>query len=154
MQTNIKKKTLIFSILLVISIQILLVLNNRQKTTFRYFIWNIQEVSIGKLICISFVTGLFISSLLNKSLNININHKEIIEEEVNTINENDFLDNVENNNESYEITPERDLRDPQPTISVNYRVIKNNGETELKDRNQPFNMSQYEDDWNNNFPEW
>mgnify|MGYP001159971958 CR=1 FL=1 len=154
MQTNIKKKTLIFSILLVISIQILLVLNNRQKTTFRYFIWNIQEVSIGKLICISFVTGLFISSLLNKSLNININHKEIIEEEVNTINENDFLDNIENNNESYEITPERDLRDPQPTISVNYRVIKNNGETELKDRNQPFNMSQYEDDWNNNFPEW
>ena len=154
MQTNIKKKTLIFSILLVISIQILLVLNNRQKTTFRYFIWNIQEVSIGKLICISFVTGLFISSLLNKSLNININHKEIIEEEVNTINEKDFLDNLENNNESYEITPERDLRDPQPTISVNYRVIKNNGETELKDRNQPFNMSQYEDDWNNNFPEW
>ena len=154
MQTNIKKKTLIFSILLVISIQILLVLNNRQKTTFRYFIWNIQEVSIGKLICISFVTGLFISSLLNKSLNININHKEIIEEEVNAINEDDFLDNIENNNESYEITPERDLRDPQPTISVNYRVIKNNGETELKDRNQPFNMSQYEDDWNNNFPEW
>ena len=154
MQTNIKKKTLIFSILLVISIQILLVLNNRQKTTFRYFIWNIQEVSIGKLICISFVTGLFISSLLNKSLNININHNEIIEEEVNTINENDFLDNIENNNESYEITPERDLRDPQPTISVNYRVIKNNGETELKDRNQPFNVSQYEDDWNNNFPEW
>ncbi len=154
MQTNIKKKTLIFSILLIISIQILLVLNNRQKTTFRYFIWNIQEVSIGKLICISFVTGLFISSLLNKSLNININHNEIIEEEVNTINENDFLDNIENNNESYEITPERDLRDPQPTISVNYRVIKNNGETELKDRNQPFNMSQYEDDWNNNFPEW
>lgn len=154
MQTNIKKKTLIFSILLVISIQILLVLNNRQKTTFRYFIWNIQEVSIGKLICISFVTGLFISSLLNKSLNININHKQIIEDEVNTINENDFLDNIENNNESYEITPERDLRDPQPTISVNYRVIKNNGETELKDRNQPFNMSQYEDDWNNNFPEW
>ena len=154
MQTNIKKKTLIFSILLVISIQILLVLNNRQKTTFRYFIWNIQEVSIGKLICISFVTGLFISSLLNKSLNININHKEIIEEEVNAINENDILDNLENNNESYEITPERDLRDPQPTISVNYRVIKNNGETELKDRNQPFNMSQYEDDWNNNFPEW
>jgi len=154
MQTNIKKKTLIFSILLVTSIQILLVLNNRQKTNFRYFIWNIQEVSIGKLICISFVTGLFISSLLNKSLNININHNEIIEEEVNTINENDFLDNIENNNESYEITPERDLRDPQPTISVNYRVIKNNGETELKDRNQPFNMSQYEDDWNNNFPEW
>ena len=154
MQTNIKKKTLIFSILLVISIQILLVLNNRQKTTFRYFIWNIQEVSIGKLICISFVTGLFISSLLNKSLNININHKEIIEEEVNTINENEFLDDIENNNESYEITPERDLRDPQPTISVNYRVIKNNGETELKDRNQPFDMSQYEDDWNNNFPEW
>jgi hypothetical protein len=52
------------------------------------------------------------------------------------------------------VAPERDLREPQPTISVNYRVIKNNGENELKDSNQKINNSQYDDDWNNNESEW
>ena len=32
----------------------------------------------------------------------------------------------------YEMPPERDLRDTQPTISVNYRVIKNKAENETK----------------------
>ena len=50
--------------------------------------------------------------------------------------------------------PERDLRDTQPTISVNYRVIKENGENELKDRNQTSNRTNYQDDWNNNDSEW
>ena len=51
---NNKKKNLIL-IFLVLSIQILLLVNNKQKTSFRYFIWKIQEVSIGRLILISFV---------------------------------------------------------------------------------------------------
>ena len=67
-----KKKNLFLIISLVLSIQILLLVNNRQKTTFRYFIWNIQEVSIGRLIFISFVSGLFTSSLLNKTFSNNI----------------------------------------------------------------------------------
>ena len=53
------------------------------------------------------------------------------------------------------MTPERDLRDTQPTISVNYRVIKNNEENDLKkDKNQKPDKSQYEDDWRNNESEW
>ena len=73
---NYKKKSLILSILIIISIQFLLLINNREKTSFRYFIWEIQEVSIGKLILISFISGLFISTLLNKTVvnNIKTNH--------------------------------------------------------------------------------
>ena len=149
---NNKKKNLILIISLIVSIQLLLLINNKQKTSFRYFIWNIQDVSIGRLIFISFVSGLFMSSLLNKTLNNNIN--TIFESNDKTTEDNDYSVKSEEIDEPYDIAPERDLRDPQPTISVNYRIIKNNGENELKDRNQTIDNSQYYDDWNNNGSEW
>ena len=149
-----KKKNLILIIFLIVIIQILLFVNNKQKTSFRYFIWNIQEVTIGRLILISFTSGLFISSLLNKTLNNNLSTKTIYESDDKTTDDNDNSEESEDNDELYTVAPERDLREPQPTISVNYRVIKNNSENELKDRNQAINNSQYDDDWNNNQSEW
>ena len=150
---NFKKKSAILSIFLIISIQILLFINNRQKTSFRYFIWNIENVSIGKLISISFISGFLMSALLNKKLNNN-ETLHANEEDQKSNNENDYSINSEENNGSYEIPPERDLRETQPTISVNYRVIKNNGENELKQRNQTSKESKYQDDWSNNDTEW
>ena len=70
-----QKKNLILIIFLIVSIQILLLINNRDKTSFRYFIWNIQNVTIGRLIFFSFVSGLFISSLLNKTICNDIKNK-------------------------------------------------------------------------------
>ena len=148
------KKNLILIIFLIVIIQILLFVNNKQKTSFRYFIWNIQEVTIGRLILISFTSGLFMSSLLNKTLNNNFSTKTIFESDDKTTDDNDYSEESEDNDEPYTVAPERDLREPQPTISVNYRVIKNNSENELKDRNQTINNSQYDDDWNNNESEW
>ena len=139
------KKYLTLIIFLIVIIQILLLINNRQKTSFRYFIWNIQNVSIGRLISISFVSGLCMSSLLNKTLSNEIISKTKFEEDDKT---------TEDKDEPYDFTPERDLREPQPTISVNYRIIKNNDENELKNKNQTINNSQYEDDWNNHDSEW
>ena len=63
-----KKKYLLLTLFLIIIFQILLYTNNNQKTSFRYFKWTLQEVSIGKLISISFFSGLFISSLLNSTI--------------------------------------------------------------------------------------
>ena len=150
---NLKKKNLILIIFLILSIQILLLINNRQKTSFRYFIWNIQDVSIGRLIFISFVSGLFMSSILNNTISINTETKPRDKgEDKNT--GDDYSVKREDNDEQYDIAPERDLRDPQPTISVNYRVIKNNDENKFNDRKKTTNNSQYDDDWNNNGSEW
>ena len=150
---NHKKKNLILVILLILSINILLLINNKQKTSLRYFIWNIENVSIGRLIFSSFVSGLFMSCLLSKTLSKNNSTKPIF------VVDDKTTDDVESekrddDHESNYVTPERDLREPQPTISVNYRIIKNNSENELKDRNQKINDSQYGDDWNNNDSEW
>ena len=151
---NNKKKNLILIISLILSIQILLLINNRQKTSFRYFIWNIQEVSIGRLIFISFFSGLFMSSLLNKTISTNVKSKPTFENDVKTNDDNDYSVKRENIDDTNDIAPQRDLREPQPTISVNYRVIKNNGENELKDRNQTINNSHDDDDWDNNPSDW
>ena len=150
---NNKKKNFILIIFLIVSIQILLLINNRQKTSFRYFVWNIQGVTIGRLIFISFFSGLLISSLLNKTISSKIKTKTIFESDDKRTDDNDYSVKREDD-ELFDVAPERDLREPQPTISVNYRVIKNNGENELKDSNQAINNSQYDDDWNNNGSEW
>ena len=94
------------------------------------------------------------SFLLNKTINNNFSTKTIFESDDKTTDDNVYSEESEDNDEPYTVAPERDLREPQPTISVNYRVIKNNSENELKDRNQTINNSQYDDDWNNNESEW
>ena len=156
---NYKKKSLILVLFLIISIQLLLLINNRQRSSFRYFIWNIQDVSIGQLICISFMSGLVLSSILNKAVNINLsidsdnkidNDKDDNNE---MVYEEDYNNNVVNN-ESNEMPPERDLRDAQPTISVNYRVIRDNDDNVPKDRKQKTRTQRNEDDWINNESEW
>ena len=96
------------------------------------------------------------SSILNKTLNNEtIIYPKNKDDETTTENEYsiDSEDNIDKN-ESYEIPPERDLRDTQPTISVNYRVIKNNGQKEFRDSNQKSKKGQAQDDWMNNDSEW
>ena len=63
-----KKKFLLLTLFFIIIFQTLLYTNNNQKSSFRYFKWTVQEVSIGKLISISFFSGLFVSTLLNTTI--------------------------------------------------------------------------------------
>ncbi len=151
---NYKKKSMIFSIFLIISLLIILLINNRTKTSFRYFIWNIEEISIGQLISISFVSGLLMSSIFTNTLDNNSRTSSIKEEDDKKYNENENSIFNDDNNGSFEMPPVRDLRDPQPTISVNYRVIKDNVENELNGKKQRSQDTKYEDDWNNNDSEW
>ena len=131
----------------------MLFINNNQKGSFRYLIWNIEDISIGKLINISFFSGLIVSSILNITLNNNLEIKSINVEDQKK-DENDYSPIGTDNNDSFNIPPERDVRDTQPTISVNYRVIKNNNLNELNNRNETSSNSAYQDDWNNNDIEW
>ena len=145
-----KKKFLILILFLIIVLQTLLYKNNNQKTSFRYFKWTIQEVSIGKLISISFFSGLFVSTLLNNVIitNYKKNTFENIEENYDPlINEEDLKSNIE-------MPPQRDIRDSQPTISVNYRVVRNTEEnTSKKDKNIS-NSTDIKDDWDNDDNDW
>ena len=144
-----KKNLLLITLFLIIIFQTFLYLNNNQKTSFRYFKWTVQEVSIGKLISISFFSGLFISTLLNTSFtSFKKNTLENIEENYETLNSNeDMKSNIE-------MPPERDIRDAQPTISVNYRVIRNTEKNNFKSDQNYSNSFDDNDDWNSNDNDW
>ena len=145
-----KKKYLLLTLFLLIIIQILLYTNNNQKTSFRYFKWTLQEVSIGKLISISFFSGLFVSTLLNTTISSTSFRKKNIE---NT--EDDFVspNNEEEMEPNVEMPPQRDIREIQPTISVNYRVVKNTNDNNLK-KDQNYSNQDIKDDWNNADNDW
>ena len=150
---NYKKKSLIFTIFIVIIIQVLLYINNTQKSTFKYFVWEIRDLKVGKLISISFASGLLIGTILNKTMII-VNSKSVKEENNNKDeNLNEFIDKKENI-QTPEMPPQRDIRDPQPTISVNYRVITNNEENFQNYEQNISNKEVYEDDWNYEKEDW
>ena len=143
-----KKKFLLLTLFFIIILQTLLYTNNYQKTSFRYFKWTVQEVSIGKLLSISFFSGLFISTILNSTVS---SFKK------NTIQnvEDDFApqNNDEDIESRVEMPPQRDIREAQPTISVNYRVVKNVDNNSKKERNYS-NSPTNKDDWNNDDNDW
>ena len=145
-----KKKYLFLTFFLIIVFQSILYTNNYQKTSFRYFKWTLQEVSIGKLISISFFSGLFISTLLNKTITSNSFRKNTLENE-----EDDFVSqNIEEDMEpNIEMPPQRDIRETQPTISVNYRVVKNINDNNFK-KDQSYSNQEIKDDWDNADNDW
>ena len=144
-----KKKFLLLTIFLIIILQVILYTNNSQKTSFRYFKWTVRELSIGKIISISFFSGLFISTFLNTA---NTSYKKNTFEKFKDnftpkINEEDLESNIE-------MPPQRDIRDTQPTISVNYRVVKNMDDNNSKnDRNLQNKPDNY-DDWGDGDKDW
>jgi len=145
-----KKKYLLLTLFLIIIFQILLYTNNNQKTSFRYFKWTLQEVSIGKLISISFLSGLFVRTLVNTTSTSTTFRKKTVKNL-----EDDF---VSNNNEeemepNVEMPPQRDIRETQPTISVNYRVVKNMNDNNLK-KDQSYSNQDIKDDWDNADNDW
>ena len=143
-----KKKFILSALFFIIIIQTLLYTNNNQKTSFRYFKWTVKEISIGKLISISFYSGLLISTVLNTTLtSFKKNNLKNIEE--NSVPQNQEKDIKSN----FEMPPQRDIREAQPTISVNYRVVKNMEDNSTIDRNYS-NNSDKEDDWDNYNNDW
>ena len=145
-----KKKYLLITLFLIIIFQTLLYTNNNEKTSFRYFKWNLQEVTIGKLITISFFSGLFIGTLLNTTMTSTTFRKNTFE---NVEDDSASQNNEEDIEANFEMPPQRDIRDTQPTISVNYRVVKNINDNNLK-KDRSYSNPDYKDDWDNADNDW
>ena len=145
-----KKKYLFLTLFFIIIFQILLFSNNNQKTSFRYFKWTVEEVSIGKLISISFFSGILTSTLLNTA-NTSTSFRKNTFENV----EDDFVshNNEEDMEPNVEMPPQRDIRETQPTISVNYRVVKNMNDNNIK-KDLNYSNPDNKDDWDNADNDW
>ncbi len=144
-----KKKYLLLTFFLIIIFQILLYTNNKERVSLRYLKWTVQDVSIGKLISISFFSGLFISAFLNTTITgYKKNTFENAEENYEPLN------NGEDMKSNVEMPPQRDIRDSQPTISVNYRVVQNGEDNYSKSDQNLSDKPDYKNDWVNDDNDW
>ena len=149
---NINKKFIAFFIFLSILILSILNIKNPEKTKFYLFTSKTEEISLGNLITMTFIAGFSFSSVL--SLISKNNSQELLEnnftnyEEIDKSDENNFSQDLNSNP-----PPERDVRDSQPTISVNYRFVDqdNNSYSSKKTTNNPNNE---DNDWVNYDNEW
>ena len=148
-----RRKILIINIIFTLIILFLLNINNPQKSSFRFLIWNIRDVSIGKLIWISFIAGTSISTVLNLNINSNSKNDSLFNKD--SLNEdNIYASNTNDENSTVDSPPQRDVRDVQPTISVNYRIIKNASKYDEGSKNNISNKAIIRDDWDNDETEW
>ena len=149
------KKLIAFYLFFSIFILSILNLKNPEKTKFYLFTSKTEEISLGNLITITFISGFSFSSVLNL-ISKNDSQKSL---------ENNFtnfeeIDKSDNNNFSQEFNsnrpPERDVRESQPTISVNYRFVdQDNNSYRSEETAKTINNSNNEDnDWVNFDNEW
>ena len=152
---NINKKLITFYIFFSISILSIFNIKNPEKTKFYLFTSKIENISLGNLITITFISGFSFSSIL--SLISKYNLKESLDD---NFTNNDEIDKSEENNFSQDLNtnrpPERDVRESQPTISVNYRFVdQDNNSYRSQETAKTINNSNNEDnDWVNFDNEW
>ncbi len=149
---NINKKLIAFFIFFSILTLSILNIKNPEKTKFYLFTSKTEEISLGNLITITFIAGFSFSSVL--SFISKNNSKESLD---NNFSNYEDVDKSDENNFSQDLNsirpPERDVRESQPTISVNYRFIDqdNNSYSSRKKTNNPNNE---DNDWVNYDNEW
>ena len=148
---ELKKNFLIFIFLITTITLTIININNTSKTYLYFLNLKTEKITLGGFITISFLTGLA-TSFTFSNLTSSKNENNLLNEEILDTNSETQQGNSKNNNEIEDLTkvrpPERDIRDAQPTISVNYRVIKQN-DMDDNDINEVIknNRIQRNDDW-------
>ena len=145
---NIKNKLITFFIFLSIFTLSILNINNPEKIKFYLFTSKIEKISLGNLITLTFISGFTFSSLLTL-ISKNYSQESLMDNFINDeIDKSD--ENILNQDTEIDRPPERDLRESQPTISVNYRFVDQDNNS-FSSKN---NLKREDDDWKYNDNEW
>ena len=147
------KKNLIILFFLLTTITLSIInLKNTSKTYLYFLNFKTEKLTLGGFITLSFLAG-FTTTFTFSYLTSSKNENKIFNDEGRDINSetlqgNSTEKNTEINESINDRPPERDIRDSQPTISVNYRVIKQNN-TEVNDNDKGYIDNKYKnyDDW-------
>ena len=145
---NINKKLVVSFVFFSIFILSILNIKNPEKTKFYLFTSKTEKISLGNLITITFISGFTFSSLLtliSKNYSQESLEDNFINDEIENSDENIFNQETE-----IDRPPERDLRESQPTISVNYRFVDQDNNS-FSSKN---NLKREDDDWKYNDNEW
>ena len=152
---NFKNKFISFFIFFSIIVLSIFNIKNPEKTKFYLFTSKIEEISLGNLITMAFISGFTFSSLLTliSKNDLQKSQKDVFldDEELNNSEGNEFSQEFE-----YDRPPERDVRDSQPTISVNYRFVDQDDKSygsknSIKTKNS---IKNEDNDWLDSDNEW
>jgi len=152
---NFKNKLIASFILFSIITLSIINIKNSDKTKFYLFTTRTEEISLGNLITITFISGFTFSSLLTLISKNNL--QELLED--NFINDEGIDKSDENiSNKEFESDrpPERDVRESQPTISANYRFVdpSNNSYVSKNAKKTNNNLNKENNDWVDHDNEW
>ena len=149
-----KKKIIILIFLLATVTLSIINLKNTSKTHLYFLNFKTEKLTIGNFITLSFITGL--TTTFTFSLITSKNEDNLFKDDQFDINseipQDDVIENNPEINQSInERPPERDIRESQPTISVNYRIIKQN---DIEDNDLDFSNKNYSDQNNDDWEEF
>ena len=149
---NIKNKFIVCFIFFTILTLSIFNTKNPEKTKFYLFTSKTDQISLGNLITLTFISGFTFSSLLTL---ISKNYSQELSEDY--VISNEEKDKYEEDNLSQELEynrpPERDVRESQPTISVNYRYVDQDNYSNSS-KNTKKNINNEKNDWLNDDNEW
>ena len=152
---NIKNKLIAFFIFILIFTLSIFNVKNPEKIKFYLFTSKNEQISLGNLITLTFVSGFTLSSLLTLISKTNLQASS----DDNFINYDEIEQKVENNTYQEfksDRPPERDVRESQPTISVNYRFVDQDDDLYNSKNNskKTNNVNNEDNDWLNNDDSW
>jgi len=152
---NIKNKLIAFFIFILIFTLSIFNVKNPEKIKFYLFTSKKEQISLGNLITLTFVSGFTLSSLLTLISKTNSQSSS----DDNFINYDEIEQSVENNTyqeSKSDRPPERDVRESQPTISVNYRFVDQDDDLYNSKNNskKTNNVNNEDNDWLNNDDSW
>ena len=150
---NNKNKFIAFFIFILILVIYIFNINNPEKTKFYLFTSKTEQLSLGNIITLTFISGFTFSSLLTIFATNNL--QESFDD--NYIDEEDIDKSEDKINQNFKIDrpPERDVRDSQPTISVNYRFVDQDEDNDIsKNKSRKNNLNNEDNDWLNNNDSW
>ena len=152
---NIKNKLIAFFIFILIFTLSIFNVKNPEKIKFYLFTSKNEQISLGNLITLTFVSGFTLSSLLTLISKTNLQASS----DDNFINYDEIEQSVENNTYQEfksDRPPERDVRESQPTISVNYRFVDQDDDLYNSKNNskKTNNVNNEDNDWLNNDDSW
>jgi len=152
---NIKNKLIAFFIFILIFTLSIFNVKNPEKIKFYLFTSKKEQISLGNLITLTFASGFTLSSLLTLISKTNLQASS----DDNFINYDEIEQSVENNTYQEfksDRPPERDVRESQPTISVNYRFVDQDDDlyNSKNDSKKTNNVNNEDNDWLNNEDSW
>ena len=152
---NIKNKSIAFFIFILIFTLSILNIKNPEKTKFYLFTSKTDQISLGNLITLTFISGFTFSSLLTliskKNLHASSDDNFINDEEIDQSEDDTTYQKFKSDR-----PPERDVRESQPTISVNYRFIDQDDDS-YNSKNtfkKTSNVNNEDNDWLNKDDTW